>query len=473
MRRFIHIRRGAATVLTVAFLAVTVLPVWAENEITDEELTSSSMTSSEGTNWEETESSTEVILPTESGGEDIGNTSETESSSDITSGAESTGTTESGNESFSESGLEEGASSAEDSAVLISSAATLSSKPSNSSRYMSPTPTISPEWNDELNAIYNNACDWLKQRQDGELFFIAMGCAGRSIDSKQYGTFLGTVSESTYTELYPLALTAINATFCGVQATNVNGTDLITQIVSFPDLQSVDAKALSYALIALDSNPYQVPNTVRNPRQSFVNALLALQKENGSFAATDDTDILSMTSIALAALSGYSSDSHVRDALNNGVSYLQQQYRITGFQNEKSIVISRVITALTCLKININDSRFTRNGGNLCDRLLGYLDSDGGFKQSKRDDASDSMSTESAIIALTSVKYFTSPYVTRQSLPETTASSSDQGENDFYIDWHWWLLPPIVMIVAGVVLGGMVVLRKRNHPEETAEAEKE
>ena len=83
------------------------------------------------------------------------------------------------------------------------------------------------------------------------------------------------------------------------------------------------------------------------------------------------------------------------------------------------------------------------------------------------------MSTESAIIALTSVKYFTSPYVTRQSLPETATSSSDQGENDFYIDWHWWLLPPIVMIVAGVVLGGMVVLRKRNRPEETAEAEKE
>ncbi len=339
-----------------------------------------------------------------------------------------------------------------------------SSRP-NSSRYTAPTPTISPEWNDELNSLYNNACDWLKQQQNGDLFFIAMGCAGRQIDSKQYGVFLGTVSNSTYTELYPLALAALDATFCGIQATNVNGTDLIRQITDFPGIQNADAGSLAYALLALDSNPYETAETAKNSRQDFVDALLTKQNKDGSFQTANE-DILSVTAIALSALSKYSSDNNVRDALNDGVSYLQTQYQKNGFKKENSIVISRIISALTCLKININDSRFTKNGKNLCDQLLDYIGNDGGFKQAADDDTSDPLSAESAIIALTSVKYFTSPYVTRQVLPEALSSAPADSSAPYKTDWRWSLSFPIGMILIGVILIGIVILKRRFQPEE-------
>lgn len=471
MRRMITIRRTTASFLTLLFCISATLPVWAENDlITKEDPASSSVTSLEETSSDSINSSIEVILPASS--ETSSKTQSVGENTGLSSDLDSNNTTQSNHETSSNNTVESTADSDQD--TIPSSASVItSSKQTTSSKYTVPAPTISPEWNDKLNTLYNNACDWLKQRDNSELFFLAMGCSGKSIDSKQYGTFLSTVSESTYTELYPLALTAINATFCGIQATNINGIDLIDQIADFPNLQEEDAKALGYALLALNSNPYEVSPEAKNSRKSLVEALLKLQKENGSFLADNDDNALSFTAIALTALADYNDLSSVRESLNKGLGYLQAEYQKTRFQNESSIVLSQIITALTCLKININDSRFTRNNKNLCDQLLGYIGNDSGFRQAKTDEISDPLSTEAAIVALTAIKYFTSPYVTRQSLAESVSSVSDSGNGlgNFY--WSWWLLLPIGLVVIGLCLAGVLLYKKKTQSKQDDSTEKE
>ncbi len=460
MKQFLFLRRGLAVLLASAVLITGAVLTSAEPELPPSDQENSEFLSSNDQPSSEVDNSSSDIttdVPPESGTVQSGEDSSMEDpASSDSSDAEST----------------DSIVTSEDSSALtssVSSASPPSSRTSSrapSTRPQQPTPTISPEWNDDLDRIYNNACDWLRQRQDGELFFIAMGGAGRSIDSRQYGAFLSTVSDNTYTELYPLALAAINATFCGVQATNVNGTDLITQLVSFPDIESCDAKALAYALLALDSNPYDVPQDAKNSREDFITALLNQQNEDGRFE-TQTSDSISTTAICLSALSTYVNDSKVRTAVNNGVSYLQAEFKSTKFKSESSIVLSRVIAGLTCLNININDSRFANGSQNLCDLLQNHLSSDGGFKKMSNDAASDALSTESAIIALTAIKYFTSPYVIRQSLPESVSSTSRfNGIKES--GWYWWLLCSSgVVIAGGLAVGIPIYLKKKKKSSET------
>lgn len=460
MKSSVFLRHGLALVLAFAVLMSFVLLTSAQPESTSSSYESSEISTSVNeidSETEETDSDIATENPVESEviSDDSGSSESNLHSSDA-----------SGQQSSDTSALSNASSLLSSSAVTTSTVAISSARVSSAAaapKPSQPTPTISPEWSNELDTMYNNACDWLKQRQDGELFFIAMGGAGRSIDSKQYGSFLNTVSEHTYTELYPLSLTAINATFCGVQATDVNGIDLIDQIVRFPNIADCDAKSLAYALIALDSNPYNVPEDAPNSRQDFVDSLLKLQNEDGMFLHQEDEDDISITAICLSALSSYNSSREVKTALNNGVSYLQEQFQSTAFQNVSSTVLSRVIVALTCLNININDSRFAYKNQNLYELLQKYLGSDNGFKMRPDDPVSDSLSTESAIIALTAIKYFTSPYVIRQSLPESV-SSADQFRGLHTSDWRWWLLLPGGVLLIGGAAALTVILKKRKTP---------
>ncbi len=426
-------------------------------------------TSSEETTDESESSSIATDLPIESEPE-ISSSDLNPESSDLTSDTENSSEL---TQSETESVVSDGSSVSDNPTTSMSgqTVATSSKKPIANGG-ATPAPTVSPEWTDQLNAIYNNACDNLKQQPQSNLFFVAMGCAGKSIDSKQYGAFLGTVSESTYVDLLTLVLTAINATFCGVRATNANGIDLIAQIADFPAIEKQSVEALAYALLALDSNPYTLPNDAKNTRQDFIDVLISNQASDGSFSHPGTENKLGITAVALAALAPYSNDNTVRNAINSGVSYLQQQYQATRTRDQDCITICRMMAALTCVGINVNDSRFVRYGNNLCDLLLDYLASDGGFKAKTTDASSDPLATESAIIALTAIKYFTSPYVTRQTLADSV-SSADSASGDLPFNKKWLLLIPALLILVGGAMFGSVLYRRRLDSDEPTGSEKD
>ena len=468
MKRYICIRRAFAAVLAALMLTNA---AFAEPEIPD--ISSETVTSADDSDASSTvdESSDSVNTGTEP-----------DSSTDFpNSEASVPDNSEPEVESSSQSNSSEAASSAsvtsksnaESTQKMVSS---ISPAANTHSRAYAPTPTVSPEWSDELNTIYNNACDWLKQNQGEDYFFIAMGGAGMPIDSKQYSFFLSTVSSNTYTDLYSLSMAAMNATFCGIKADNVNGIDLISQIANFRPIENSSTMSLAFALLALDSNPYKLPSKAKNNRTCFVDLLIKRQEANGSFRAENGESPLAATAVSLSALSHYSNMETVQKALNNGVNYLQSQYSKTRFENESLATISRLVSALSCLKININDSRFSTTSRNFVTDLQKYIGSDGGLKALPSDNKSDLVSTELAIIALTSVKYFSSPYITLQSLPDS--SSSQERPSD--ISSHIPLWGVIAIIGGGIlVLGGgaviclLIIKRKKEQGKDESSLEHE
>ena len=72
------------------------------------------------------------------------------------------------------------------------------------------------------------------------------------------------------------------------------------------------------------------------------------------------------------------------------------------------------------------------------------------------DNKSDLVSTELAVIALTSVKYFSSPYITLQSLPDSSSSRTPFSRFDRE-NLPLWAI--ISMVIGGIaILGGGAVI---------------
>ena len=137
------------------------------------------------------------------------------------------------------------------SAVVTSfNSTTAISSQTSSKKANQQTQSISAEWNSNLNSTLNNACDWLKSKEEGNMYFVALGGAGKSAGTQEYVMFMNDIAKTdTYTQLYPLAMNTLNATFCGVNASNVQGINLIHQIAAFSDAENSPTKALAYTII--------------------------------------------------------------------------------------------------------------------------------------------------------------------------------------------------------------------------------
>lgn len=355
------------------------------------------------------------------------------------------------------------------SGVAIASSSTNSavSRQNSSKKANQQTQSISSEWSSELNSILNNACDWLKSKEEGKMYFVALGGAGKSAGTQEYVMFMNDIAKiTTYTQLYPLAMNTLNATFCGVNASNVQGSNLIDQISGFADVENSPTKALAYTLIALDSNAYSIPDKSILTRDILCQSLLKRQLENGSFQILDENDnTLEITGLALTALSGYSSDDPIRSALKKGVEYLQtmqsDKQKQSAFLEESCNTVSQIIIALNSLKINVDDSRFINNRKSLDEILLAFLGSDGGFKKYTSDSQSDLEATELAIIALTSIKYCSNPYLLKQQVPDSTSSKAP-SPTPYSSDFRWLIaLLIIVFVISGCAV--ILICRKKSN----------
>ncbi len=346
------------------------------------------------------------------------------------------------------------------------SASTSSKSAAVSSRPSQPKPTISPEWNDNLNEILNNASDWLKNNEEGSMYFIALGSAGKSVGSQRYEILFNQIANlnSDQTSLYDISLFALNSTFCGVNATRVRNRNLIELISGYPSLDLHDTTTLIYTLLAFDSNQYADDLSASVNRETLLELLLARQQENGAFLAAEGENTVELTALALAALSGYADRTAVRAAHSRGLEYIRTHYTTASLKSETSDVFSQIIIAMNCLGINVNDTRFMKSNQNIDDILLDYLGEDGGFKQKLQDSFSSTRSTELAVIALSSIKYFANPYVLRQNLADASSAASAPSpfsRGSLSLNWVWLVIPALILIGAGVSVSILIYRKKR------------
>ncbi|MDV6379121.1 DUF4430 domain-containing protein [Sporosarcina sp. GW1-11] len=208
----------------------------------------------------------------------------------------------------------------------------------------------------------------------------------------------------------------------GKDPANINGANLLDKIYNSEDIRNVDTmirqgtNGLIFALIALDTNNFDIPSNARWNREKIVAELLKYQREDGAWSLeTSKTGSASydITAMAMTSLAPYTNQADVKSAIDRAVNYLSAQQGETGGFNEafvggiSSEATSQVIIGLTANAIDPQGKQFTKNGVNLVDHLLSFQLESGGFKHTENETAANGMATEQALQALVAYDLFT------------------------------------------------------------------
>ncbi|MFC0014322.1 MULTISPECIES: prenyltransferase/squalene oxidase repeat-containing protein [Allobacillus] len=170
-----------------------------------------------------------------------------------------------------------------------------------------------------------------------------------------------------------------------------------------------------FALIALDTKNYEVPNDAKWTRQKLINELLNNQNEDGSWHlnANFDSPSIDITAMALTGLSPYNEQEEVRKSIDSAVNWLSDiQTEEGGFDGGSFVggitseAASQVIIGLSANGIDPTNEDFVKNGDSLIAHLLSYQNEDGGFKHTQGEGVSNAMATEQALQALVAYDYF-------------------------------------------------------------------
>ncbi|MFZ2539032.1 MAG: prenyltransferase/squalene oxidase repeat-containing protein [Oscillospiraceae bacterium] len=281
-------------------------------------------------------------------------------------------------------------------------------------------------WTEDAQIAMEDGCEFLTLNQEtSDFYIVALGCAGKTADVKKVNSLLSDIRQTKiYDSPTAISRNILSLTFCGYDAT-----ELVSQLTSFPNIIKQGIFGAINALVAYDSKQYSVSSTEINSREKLIQTIVSNQRSTGGFginqAAKDDLDT---TAMAMTALSPYSSDSEMKPAIDKAVEFLIKNQTPTGgfgfMGEESSESLSQVIIALSSLEIEIDDARFMNRNKNLLDQLLEYKNDDGGFSHIKGE-ASTAMSTEQAIIALSSIKQNDNPYKMTRALSPPPQTKTD------------------------------------------------
>ena len=255
----------------------------------------------------------------------------------------------------------------------------------------------------------------------GEWAVIGLARSGYSVPADYYDKYYtrvekyvkdcnGVLHDRKYTEYsrVALALTAI-----GRDPSKVAGYNLLTPLGDFEKTIWQGLNGPIWALIALDSGNYEIP---KNPaaktqatRQLYIDEILNNQMKDGgwSLTGTGDSDV-DITAMALQALAKYQDQKAVKTATDKALTYLSNvQDRKGGFAswgttNVESV--AQVVVAFCELGMDLNDSRFVKNGHGLVENLLSFRQSNGGFYHvMDGSDGNNQMSAEQGFYALVAI----------------------------------------------------------------------
>ena len=287
---------------------------------------------------------------------------------------------------------------------------------------VTPEVTVKPE-ESAVSAAMKRAADYLLAKVPqpqpgsvgGEWVVLGMARSGADVPAGYYDAYYdaaeqyvrergGVLHQKKYTEYSRviLGLTAI-----GADPSNIGGYDLLLPLGDFERTVWQGINGPIWALIALDSGAYAVPENpdaeVQASREAYIDEILNAQLEDGGWALTGAAADTDLTAMALQALSRYSERAEVRQAIDGALECIsEKQSESGGFSSwgeANSESCSQVIVALTSLGIDLNDSRFVKNDRSVLDALLSFQTAEGGFCHTMSA-GTDLMATEQAFYAL-------------------------------------------------------------------------
>ncbi|WP_338660814.1 DUF4430 domain-containing protein [Paraclostridium sordellii] len=223
----------------------------------------------------------------------------------------------------------------------------------------------------------------------------------------------GELHSTKYTEYSRtiLALTAI-----GKDVTDVGGYNLLKPLADFNKVKYQGINGPIWALIALDTNDYEIPKVegveVQTTRDMLLDFILEAALPNGGWALSGTQPDPDMTAMALQSLAKYKDESRVKPYIDKALEVLSKiqksdgGYDSWGTSNSESI--DQVIVALTALGIDPKtDKRFIKEDGNwTISALMKFYVEGGGFKHTLNDKRPNGMATEQGMYALVAYERF-------------------------------------------------------------------
>lgn len=298
--------------------------------------------------------------------------------------------------------------------------------------------TISFSYNiDEIDSMIDNTAEYILETTStpivgsvgGEWAVIGLGRSEYNVPASYYSGYYnrivdyvkekkGVLHEKKYTEYSRIIL---SLTTMGKDPRDVGGYDLLVPLGDYEKTIWQGINGPIWALIALDSNNYEMPVNeeakIQATRMMYVDRILACQLEDGGFSlfggteyetASDQYADPDITGMALQALAKYQYRDDVKKVTEEALialSELQNKnggYSSWGSENSESCV--QVIVALCELGIPLDDSRFVKNGHTLIDNLSTYYRMNDGFLHTSDGSGVNMMATEQAFYGLVAAK---------------------------------------------------------------------
>lgn len=262
----------------------------------------------------------------------------------------------------------------------------------------------------------------------GEWAVLGLARSGYAVPDEYYQAYYtaledyvkackGKLHDRKYSE-YSRVILALSS--IGIDARNVAGYDLTKPLGDYEKTIWQGVNGPIWALIALDSRDYPMPNNpdaeTQATRQMYVDRILDCQLSDGGWSlrgggSTGEKDGESdpdITGMALQALAKYSEQPAVKEAIDAALNCLSEKqdaqggFSSWGKSNSESCV--QVIVALCELGIFIDDPRFVKNGNSLLDSLMSYRVKGEGFRHDEEGADSNQMASEQGLCALVAVQ---------------------------------------------------------------------
>lgn len=264
------------------------------------------------------------------------------------------------------------------------------------------------------------AQNWLSadtQYEYGDEWVVfALTRSGKELTEDQANHYISSVKEAYSdpgnTELKPttIARVMLAVSVLGEDASDLAGLDLV-ELLCTSDGIGAGSNEPIWALIALDSMDYEVPDDAPWTREALIAETLKYQNETtGAFGLTNNASAsLDMTAMAIQALAPYcSSNTEAKAAVDAALAWLQNQMdRNCDFGSSEAT--AQVMIALTALGLDPLDegNGFVKSvARNLIKAMDSYRFADGGYKHFLTDVKSNSMATQQVLLALEAYRRF-------------------------------------------------------------------
>lgn len=247
----------------------------------------------------------------------------------------------------------------------------------------------------------------------------------------------GILHTAKYTEYSRVALAL---TSMGISPISVEGYNLLQPLANMKKVNKQGINGTIFALIAFDSNQYEIPplegSGIQTSRENLIQTILSAEISGGGWALMGNRPDPDITAMALQALAPYTQRQEVKDAVDRGIEILAQLQDAeggyisnAGYDSAKNLEsTAQVVIALSAVDVSLlNSERFIKNGNTLLDEMLRFQLSDGSFCH-VIGGGSNQMATEQGTLAF--VAWYRAVLGKTRLYDMTDVSMGQQGENE-------------------------------------------